>query len=65
MCVFTFFSGILLYYTRPLGEGPVGTAMSTEHETQFNVKDMTAKISKGLSHCKDRAKILYFDMTNS
>jgi len=39
--------------------------MSTELETQFNVEDMSSKINKGLSHCRDRARTLYFDMTDS
>lgn len=59
------FRGTLLYYTRPPGSVPLGTAMSTEQEAKFNVEDMTAKISKGLSHCRDRARTLHFDMTDS
>ncbi|KAF0769269.1 guanine nucleotide-binding protein-like 3 [Aphis craccivora] len=57
--------GTLLYYTRPPVTKPSGKAMSTELETQFNVEDMSSKINKGLSHCRDRARTLYFDMTDS
>lgn len=39
--------------------------MSEKQETLFNVEDMEAKISKGLSHCRDRARTLHFDMTDS
>lgn len=60
-----FFSGTLLYYTRPPSKEPLRTVMSTEQRTQFKVEDMTIKINKGLSHCRDRARTLYFDMTNS
>lgn len=59
------FSGILLYYTTPPGTDPSGAAMSTEQLMKFNIEGMTAKINKGLSHCRDRARTLYFDMTNS
>jgi len=57
--------GTLLYYTKPPSKEPSGTIMSTEQESQFKVEDMSTKISKGLSHCRDRARTLYFDMTNS
>lgn len=65
LLVFYIFSGILLYYTRPPGTEPSGAAMSAEQETKFNVNQMAVKISKGLSHCRDRAKTLHFDMTDS
>jgi nuclear GTP-binding protein len=57
--------GTLLYYTRPPVKEASGTAMSIDQETKFNVGDMSTKISKGLSHCRDRARTLYFDMTDS
>jgi len=62
---FYFFSGTLLYYTRPPAKEASGTAMSIDQETKFNIEDMSTKISKGLSHCRDRARTLYFDMTDS
>lgn len=65
LLIFYIFRGTLLYYTRPPGTEPSGTAMSVEQETKFNVNEMTAKISKGLSHCRDRARTLHFDMTDS
>lgn len=58
-------NGTLLYYTRPPCKEPLSTAISTEQETQFNNENMTTKINKGLSHCRDRARTLYFDMTDS
>lgn len=63
--LFYVYSGTLLYYTKPPSKEPSGTIMSTEQESQFKVEDMSTKISKGLSHCRDRARTLYFDMTNS
>jgi len=58
-------NGTLLYYTRPPGSEPSGTAMSTELESKFNVVDMSAKINKKLTQCRDRSRILHFDMTDS
>lgn len=49
----------------PPGTEPSGAAMSTERLMKFNIEGMSAKINKGLSHCRDRAKTLHFDMTNS
>lgn len=39
--------------------------MPKEQEETFNKEDMNAKIIKGLSHCRDRARTIFFDMTNS
>lgn len=63
--LFLIFSGTLLYYTRPPSKDPSETPVSSEQETKFNDEDMTTKINKGLSHCRDRARTLYFDMTDS
>ncbi|XP_050424114.1 guanine nucleotide-binding protein-like 3 homolog [Adelges cooleyi] len=57
--------GKLLCYTRAPASDPIGTLMSPDQETKVKIEGMYARINKELSHCRDRPRTIFFDMTDS
>ncbi|XP_050522289.1 guanine nucleotide-binding protein-like 3 homolog [Daktulosphaira vitifoliae] len=57
--------GKLLYYTRPPNSDAKGLLMSLDQETKVNIDGMYARLNKELLHCRDKPRVIFFDMTDS